>query len=108
MKLNLFLILLAAASLSAINSTDAADKPNILFIAVDDLRPQLGCFGFESMHTPNIDRIAAAENIPGRAEVTVADLIYGFFTSGSMSRNTRLRPRAAWMPAPLGSPELWK
>ncbi len=33
-------------------------KPNVLFIAVDDLRPQLGCFGVEPMQTPNIDRLA--------------------------------------------------
>lgn len=36
-----------------------ARKPNVLFIAVDDLRPQLGCYGFKSMHTPNIDHLAS-------------------------------------------------
>jgi len=34
-------------------------KPNVLFIAVDDLRPQLGCFGHEQMISPNLDRLAA-------------------------------------------------
>ena len=34
-------------------------RPNVLFIAVDDLRPQLGCYGAKQMHTPNIDRLAA-------------------------------------------------
>jgi len=34
-------------------------KPNILFIAVDDLRPQLGCYGQTQMISPNIDRLAA-------------------------------------------------
>lgn len=33
-------------------------KPNILFIAIDDLRPQLGCYGQSQIISPNIDRIA--------------------------------------------------
>jgi arylsulfatase A-like enzyme len=33
--------------------------PNVLFIAVDDLRPQLESYGKPRMHTPNIDRLAA-------------------------------------------------
>jgi len=37
----------------------AASRPNVLFIFVDDLRPQLGAYGHEEMHTPNIDRLAA-------------------------------------------------
>jgi iduronate 2-sulfatase len=36
----------------------AGARPNILFIAVDDLRPQLGCYGYEQMITPNIDTLA--------------------------------------------------
>jgi len=32
--------------------------PNILFIVVDDLRPQLGCYGHRQMISPNIDRLA--------------------------------------------------
>ncbi len=35
-----------------------ADKPNILFIAVDDLRPELGCYGSEIAVTPNLDALA--------------------------------------------------
>ena len=33
-------------------------KPNVLMIAIDDLRPALGCFGDETAVTPNIDRLA--------------------------------------------------
>ncbi|MBM3735843.1 MAG: sulfatase [Acidobacteria bacterium] len=32
--------------------------PNVLFIAVDDLRPEFGCYGATTIRTPNIDRIA--------------------------------------------------
>jgi len=34
------------------------NRKNVLFIAVDDLRPELGCYGAKTILTPNIDRIA--------------------------------------------------
>ena len=34
-------------------------KPNILFIAIDDLRPELGSFGAERIISPNIDKLAS-------------------------------------------------
>lgn len=37
----------------------AAERPNVLFIAVDDLRPQLNCYGKPQMISPNIDALAA-------------------------------------------------
>jgi arylsulfatase A-like enzyme len=35
-----------------------AKQPNVLFIAVDDLRPELRCYGKHHIHSPNIDRLA--------------------------------------------------
>ncbi|PHN06556.1 sulfatase [Flavilitoribacter nigricans] len=39
-------------------STLSAQPRNILFIAVDDLKPLLGAYGCDYMHTPNMDRLA--------------------------------------------------
>jgi len=35
-------------------------KPNVLFIAVDDLRPEFGAYGSQYIHAPNLDRLAKA------------------------------------------------
>jgi iduronate 2-sulfatase len=36
-----------------------AERPNVLLILVDDLKPALGCYGDSAARTPNIDRLAA-------------------------------------------------
>ncbi len=48
-----------AFSSKIINCQITTRKPNVLFIAVDDLRPQLGCYGNTRMISPNIDRLAS-------------------------------------------------
>lgn len=37
----------------------AAKKPNVLLLCVDDLRPELACFGKDYIKSPNIDALAA-------------------------------------------------
>jgi iduronate 2-sulfatase len=37
----------------------AADKPHILFIAIDDLRPELGTYGSPIARSPHLDKLAA-------------------------------------------------
>ena len=48
-------------------SPEAPVRPNILFIAVDDLRPELGCYGADHVVSPNIDRLASEGLLFNRA-----------------------------------------
>jgi arylsulfatase A-like enzyme len=53
--------LLSAAILLAAGAEAAPpERPNVLLIAVDDLRPALGCYGDPIAKTPAIDRLAAS------------------------------------------------
>lgn len=49
---------LSLAMFLGVESTLAQSPPSILMIAVDDLRPWLGCYGDHRIQTPNIDRLA--------------------------------------------------
>jgi arylsulfatase A-like enzyme len=51
----------------AVVSVAAADRPNVLFIAVDDLRPELKCYGASQINSPNIDRLAKRSMLFERA-----------------------------------------
>ncbi|MEL7532270.1 MAG: sulfatase [Bacteroidota bacterium] len=43
----------------SLNKAEKATPPNVLFIAIDDLRPSLGCYGNEEVHSPVMDQLAA-------------------------------------------------
>lgn len=51
-----FIVILAIINISG--TSEKNKKPNILFICVDDLRPELGCYGNEHIKSPNLDRLA--------------------------------------------------
>ncbi|QDT43741.1 Arylsulfatase [Gimesia alba] len=45
----------------------AANRPNVLFIAIDDLRPELACYGKQHIHSPHIDKLAKSGTLFERA-----------------------------------------
>ena len=48
------------SSMACLQAQQTKQLPkNILFIAVDDLKPILGCYGDKTIKTPNIDRLAS-------------------------------------------------
>ena len=66
-------LLLSGLLLAANFSLQAApERPNVLFIAVDDLKPVLGCYGNPIVKTPNMDRLAARGVLFERAYVNQA------------------------------------
>jgi len=51
--------LLTASLLLLCVPVSVSDRPNVLLILVDDLKPALGCYGDSVAQTPNIDALAA-------------------------------------------------
>src|SRR5215213_4921043 len=37
----------------------AEQRPNFIFIAAEDISPDLGCYGNQFVQTPNLDRLAS-------------------------------------------------
>ncbi|MEP4079557.1 sulfatase [Haloferula sp.] len=60
-KLAGFLLLLTSSA------AHGSRQPNILFIAIDDLRPELGCYGSEIAISPNLDALAESGLLFNRA-----------------------------------------
>jgi iduronate 2-sulfatase len=69
-SMSLALLGLTTVPSLAQNSPAKPDKPNVLFITVDDLRPELGCYGKTYIKSPNIDRLAKSGILFAKAYVS--------------------------------------
>ncbi len=65
-------------------------RPNILFIAIDDLKPLLGCYGDDQIVSPSIDRLAKESVV-----FTNAHCQYPVCGGSRASLMTGLRPEAS-------------
>lgn len=50
--------ILAAVALTVSLTSQAADRPNILWLSAEDISPHLGCYGDPHAITPHLDRLA--------------------------------------------------
>ena len=65
-------VLDASAVIAKAPTRSERERPNILFIAIDDLRPALGCYGDPLAKSPNIDQVAKSARRFNRAYVQQA------------------------------------
>lgn len=93
-KNQFFLLLGAIACLMfSCNKTENKidNKYNVLFISIDDLRPELGCYGKDYIHSPNIDKIASFGYVFNRAycQVPVCGASRASLLTGILPTKTR-------------------
>lgn len=56
-------VLIAGIAQAEKSAEVESSKPNVLFIAIDDLRNFVNCFGYDQVKTPNIDRLAEQSTV---------------------------------------------
>ena len=55
-----FLVIMIGIPIGLPNVVQATQRPNVLLILVDDLKPAMGAYGDALAKTPNLDRLAAS------------------------------------------------
>lgn len=99
----------------------AADRPNVLLIAIDDLRTELGCYGLPYVDSPHLDQLASQGTLFRNHFVQVATCgasRYAMLTgrspanSGAMGNNAMYAGKTALksvqQPGAQSMPELFR
>jgi len=104
------LFALAAILLAA--PAPAAERPNILWLSVEDIGPHLGCYGYDNAVTPNLDALAAegarythAHATAGVCAPSRSAIITGMYQTTLGTQHMRakarlpehIRPFTAWL-----------
>lgn len=78
----------------------AIDRPNIVYIALEDITPMMGCYGDSYAKTPVFDKLAAegirytaAYSVGPVCSVSRSSIVTGMYptTLGTMERNKGVR-----------------
>ena len=107
----------ALAIIGLAGTLSAAESPNVLFIAIDDLRTELGCYGLSYVESPHLDQLASEGTLftnhfvqvatcgasryamlTGQSPATSGALGNGAMYSGKTALNVKQQPGAQSMP----------
>jgi iduronate 2-sulfatase len=112
MKNVVFLVITTAMFCFSPRAFAAEKKPNVLLICIDDLRPELACFGVSYIRSPNIDRLASKGRIfrshyvqaptCGASRYTLLTGRYGSGSNGALfQRAGRMKARPKSVPSSM-------
>lgn len=103
------LLLLALASSLPAPAAPAAERPNIVWILVDDMSPDFSCYGQTAIRTPHVDALAAEGTRFARAFVTApicsisrSALVTGCYQTSINCQNHRSGSARHPIPLPAG------
>jgi uncharacterized sulfatase len=108
------LALLALAFAAPLTFAEPASRPNVLFVVVDDLNCDLGCYGHKAVKSPNLDRLAASgvRFDRGYVQYTVCNPSRSSFLTGLRPTTTKVMDNTIHfrrnLPSVVTLPELFR